>query len=67
MDGKYVINPQFDAVLDFHEGKAGVRQGKVWGFVDKNGRFIVNPQFERVKDFFGGMARVRVGGLHPKG
>lgn len=52
--GKQVINPQFDAVGEFHDGKCAVKNkdGK-WGYIDKSGKIIINHQFDsafRFKD-----------------
>lgn len=57
--GKQVINPQFDAVGDFHDGKCAVRNkdGK-WGYIDKSGKIVVNPQFDSAAGFKDGKAVV---------
>jgi hypothetical protein len=57
--GKQAINPQFDAVGDFHDGKCAVKNkdGK-WGYIDKSGKIVINPQFENARAFKDGKAVV---------
>ncbi|MBX9886531.1 MAG: WG repeat-containing protein [Flavobacteriaceae bacterium] len=57
--GKQVINPQFDAVGDFHDGKCAIKNkdGK-WGYIDKAGKIIINPQFDSAAGFKDGKAVV---------
>lgn len=57
--GKQVINPQFDAVGDFHDGKCAVKnkEGK-WGYIDKSGKIVINPQFDNAEEFKDGKAIV---------
>jgi hypothetical protein len=57
--GKQIINPQFDEVGNFHDGKCAVRnkEGK-WGYIDKSGKIVINPQFDSAATFKGGYAVV---------
>lgn len=59
--GKQIINPQFDAVGDFHDGKCAVKnkEGK-WGYIDKSGKIVINPQFDNAEAFKDGKAVVRL-------
>ena len=59
--GKQVINPQFDAVGDFHDGKCAIRnkEGK-WGYIDKSGKIVINPQFDSASSFKDGKAIVHL-------
>jgi len=59
--GKQVINPQFDAVGDFHDGKCAVKNkdGK-WGYIDKSGKIIINNQFDSANIFKDGKAVVQL-------
>jgi hypothetical protein len=64
--GKYVINPQFDAVEPFFGEFAAIRVGDdktgKWGYIDKAGKYVINPQFDEAHAFAAnGLARVRVG------
>ena len=47
VDGKYIINPQFET--DFHfdkpHGTAVVCSGKKYGIIDSQGSYILNPTF----------------------
>lgn len=57
--GQPKINPQFQYVMKFSDGKAAVRNdsGK-WGYIDKEGKFLINPQFDGAGNFKNGKAIV---------
>lgn len=57
--GKQIINPQFDEVGDFHDGKCAVKnkEGK-WGYIDKSGKIVINHQFNTAAAFHDGKAVV---------
>jgi WG containing repeat len=46
---------------DFHDGRAVVRSGGRYGYVDKAGKFLIQPQFNAAGDFNDGLALVAVG------
>jgi hypothetical protein len=50
-DGKYVINPQFQAVGDFISNLAPAKVGDKWGLVDKSGKLVVQPTFTYLFNF----------------
>jgi len=58
---KYIINPQFDGAITFHEGLANVRTGNKMGFIDKSGKYIINPQFDSAHAFNEELAAVEAG------
>lgn len=59
-----VIPPQFDEARHFQEGRAAVRKGERWFFIDRNGRELPDAlpaekrSYRDVGDFCDGMARV---------
>jgi hypothetical protein len=57
--GKQIINPQFNEVGDFHDGKCAVKnkEGK-WGYIDKSGKIVINHQFNSAAAFHDGKAVV---------
>ena len=59
--GKIVINPQFEKVSDFKNGKAVFENGKQWGYIDSKGTYVINPQFEDAGHFKEGMALILQG------
>jgi len=61
-DGNIVVEPRFDFVDDFHEGRALVRSGGLYGYVDLQGRIVVEPQFPIAGRYRGGLAEVDVDG-----
>ncbi len=58
--GQLTVPTQWDEVQPFHEGRAAVRLGQKWGFVDTAGKVIAAPQWHEVSDFIDGLAAVRV-------
>lgn len=57
--GKQVINPQFQQVGYFSDGKCAIqnKEGK-WGYMDKSGKIIINYQFDNAENFVDGKAIV---------
>lgn len=57
------IKPQFDNVVPFSEGLAGVEKNGKWGFIDKSGKLVINYQFDEVDGdgFNEGLAAVKQG------
>lgn len=62
--GKIVINPQFNEIGNFKEGKAWFYNGEQYGFIDTKGKYIINPQFEYCSDFSEGLASFRQGSVY---
>ena len=58
-----VIPPQFDCYYlgKFTEGRALVKLGEKWGFIDKTGKLVIPPQFEKAGGFSEGLAPVQRG------
>lgn len=61
-EGNVVVNPQFEIVDFFNEGKCAVKnnQGK-WGYIDKTGKIIINHQYDNATSFQDGRAIVSFG------
>ncbi|MDR1594424.1 MAG: WG repeat-containing protein [Prevotellaceae bacterium] len=58
----WVINPQFDDAMSFHEDMAAVKQNGKWGFIDKTGKRVIPPQFSLVQSFSEGLAAAKQDG-----
>lgn len=43
--GEYIINPQFDAVTPFTNGRARVIVNDKYGYIDEKGTYVVNPKY----------------------
>jgi hypothetical protein len=54
--------PRYDWVGTFSDGRAAVRLGGLYGFVDEAGHEIVKPQYRIVGDYKFGFAQVDVDG-----
>lgn len=60
--GNVIVNPQFEDVGLFNEGKCAVKNSDgLWGFIDKSGKIIINPQFNEATVFENGRAIVAMG------
>ena len=61
LEGKIVINPQFDFATAFREDLALVKlsgdNGK-WGYIDKKGKFVINATYKDATVFQDGLAWV---------
>ena len=74
--GKVVIQPRFDEVGKFREGRAWVRVGSKlddggmfndlvggkWGYIDRSGQWVVKPKFDYAAGFSDGLAKVMIEG-----
>ncbi len=58
--GKVVIEPVYESVGDFHDGRATFSQGGLMGFLDKEGKEHIAGKDWRLDDFLGGLARFRL-------
>lgn len=56
------VPPRYDWVGRFSEGRAAVRLGGLYGFVDEDGREIVEPKYRIVDDYRFSFAQVDVDG-----
>jgi hypothetical protein len=61
--GKVAIEPTFDAIQDFSEELAPVKNGTTWGYVDHQGAVVIDPKFDEVRPFKEGLAVVKSHGL----
>jgi hypothetical protein len=61
-DGRVVVEPRYDFVGNFHEGRAVVRSGGLYGYVDTNGKVVVEPQYAMAGRYKLGVAEVDVDG-----
>lgn len=61
LEGKIVINPQFDYATVFHDGLALVRTSgkeRKWGFIDSEGKYVINATYKNATVFQEGLAWV---------
>jgi hypothetical protein len=64
LNGKVVIDFQFDSADEFSEGLAAVNSQGKWGFIDRNGKYVIKPQYQHASSFHEGMAGVEIDGKH---
>lgn len=58
INGKTVINPEFERAAPFSEGLAKVKIDGKYGFIDKNGDVVIKPKFDNVSSFHNGIASI---------
>jgi len=72
--GKVVVEPQFIAAGDFHEGRAWVKAAGAdaaaagesrYGYIDATGKIVIAPRFLFASDFSEGVALVTLKDDHP--
>lgn len=66
-DGRFAIEPRFEAAQDFHEKFAAIRMDGLWGFIDTKGTLVIPPRYEQVQSFREGLAAgqdMREVGIH---
>ncbi|MBE9129456.1 WG repeat-containing protein [Coleofasciculus sp. LEGE 07092] len=53
------IAPQFEQADSFVEGRARVKIGDKWGYIDSTGKLVIQPQLNEADNFSEGLALVR--------
>ena len=66
VEGRIVIQPQFDKVGRFSEGLCRTLKDGVWRYIDRSGNVVLkgrrDDEWNDAEDFYDGLARVHVGG-----
>lgn len=62
LNGQIMLNPNFDGATGFINGRATVRQGLLWGYIDSTGSMHGQAEFKYAGPFDGPLARVRFPG-----
>lgn len=57
--GNWVIEPKFDYLDDFMEGRARARQNALWGAINEKGEWVIKPELTSLFDFSDGIAQVK--------
>lgn len=57
--GELVIQPQFEAVGEFHDGLVKIRENGWWGFANEQGEVVIPARYKEVGNFHEGRARFR--------
>jgi hypothetical protein len=63
VSGTLISGARYDYALQFGEGLAPVKVGKLWGFIDRKGTMVIAPRFENARSFSDGLALVSEKGL----
>jgi WG containing repeat len=59
LNGKIVIDTQFEEAMRFHENRAAVKLNGKWGYIDQRGHWVIAPKFDDADAFYEGRAFVR--------
>jgi hypothetical protein len=64
--GRLVINPHFDMVTPFRDGRAAASINGKWGFIDEEGRWVGKPKYDWIhpEHFDHGPALVSANGVY---
>jgi hypothetical protein len=49
--GKWYIDPAFDEVTGFINGRAAVKSDGKWGYIRSNGEYVIPPRFDKAEPF----------------
>ena len=69
LEGKIIINPQFEYATLFHDGLALVSSGsekRLWGYINEEGKFAISPIYKEATVFNEGLAWVVAPNAAPK-
>ena len=61
INGKIVVEPQFEHGWAFFDGMAAISLNGKWGYLDLSGKVKIEPQFDEAWQFVDGLAWVRKG------
>jgi hypothetical protein len=59
-NGTFAIEPRFDCVGDFHNGRAEVCIDGKWGFIDHTGTIVIPLEYAMSRPFSEGLAAVKL-------
>lgn len=63
-EGGWLVEPEYDYIGPFSEGRAVVKKDEKYGYIDKSGMLIINTIFDFAQDFSEGMAAVQFNGSY---
>lgn len=62
-DGKWLVEPEFNAAKDLKNGVALVKKGASWGAINEKGESVLEVKYEKISDARQGLLFIRKGGL----
>ncbi|MGI6028053.1 MAG: WG repeat-containing protein [Candidatus Heteroscillospira sp.] len=57
-DIETIVSPKYEAVGNFSDGLAAVKQDGKWGYIDESGKMAISPRFDYAGQFSEGVAVV---------
>lgn len=64
-EGGWVIEPRWDQVMDFTEGRAAVAEESEWGVIDRGGEYVLEPELRSQTYTMSGGTRIGASPLKP--
>lgn len=64
IEGKYIAEPKYDIIGDFHGGFANVKLNGKWGYIDRTGKVVIPIKYEYVSVFSEGLAAIEINGKY---
>lgn len=64
LNGRKVLDFQYDSAEDFENGLAKVKLKEKYGFINKKGEFVIGCKYDEVDTFINGLACVKYGGKY---
>ena len=57
-EGKIIVKPKYNDILNFNNGLAPVNDNGKWGFVNTSGEEVIKPKYNEIFGFSKGLAGV---------
>ncbi len=61
-EGKIIIKPKYNDILNFNNGLAPVNENGKWGFVNSSGEEVIKPKYNEIFGFSKGLAGAKKDG-----
>ncbi|MBK8603136.1 MAG: WG repeat-containing protein [Saprospiraceae bacterium] len=61
-EGKIIVKPKYNDILNFNNGLAPVNENGKWGFVNTSGEEVIKPKYNEIFGFSKGLAGVKKDG-----
>jgi len=60
-NGKFIIEPQYEAADSFSQGLAPVCIGMEWGYINEKNELVITAEYSEARSFYKGVAPVKIG------
>ncbi|MCO5268664.1 MAG: WG repeat-containing protein [Brumimicrobium sp.] len=49
--GKYILEPQYEVIKPFSNGRARYKDGAKWGMIDTKGKVVIKAEYDEIGDY----------------